>query len=798
MKTSFPSSSPRGSPAANGHGFQLREWLSRLRSADWQRRIDALFQRDLLWSVVFIVFFALLLFRHGVGVDFSGLKPGDTAPVDIRAPIDLEVPDERATEARRQSERDKVLPLYDYNSAYLPELQRRLHEGFARARGSLSAALRAAAAGGPGGASRRARLLQSPEPPFLERLRQDLGVPIPDEALATLIRIQFRPEVENSLGDILSRVLRGQISGDRELMSRNPQVRVRDIATSQEWKEDNPALLPDLTLSRLRLAQEVQALEFGFDDAQRRALGTFLGNFLAPTLTLNSSETEKRREEAASKVVTLVNKVPKGKLLAREGEDLSEAVVAVLRALAARKDTALEIRDFVGIAILLTLLIFFLWRYASFHTRSFRGVQNLFGMLVFVSLVMATLTWLSTLLAESLANYVDRFPYNQVHSYYYGIPAAAGATLVTLLANGRIAMVYSIFFSLLYGMMLRWDFHMMMYSLLSHFAAIYGVTHYRQRTALNRAGALVGLANAMAAFAIGLLSGSAARGRLLFDTLCGFVGGVLVAVAVSSLLPWFESIFNVLTDVRLLELSNLDTPLLKRLALVAPGSYNHSVMVGTLAEAAAEALHLNPLFCRVAAYYHDIGKMAKPDYYVENQRNGENRHEKLAPHMSALIISSHVKEGIRLGREHNLPQRILDIIPQHHGTRLMNFFYKKAKKMEVPDERQVDETLYRYQGPRPQSKEAAIFMLSDAVEAAARTLEEPTPQRLRELMKKVANDIVLDGQLDQCDLTFADLDKILDAFVKTLVSVYHHRIEYPGYRFPVTREHLEEDRDERE
>jgi hypothetical protein len=772
--------------SGNGGWPGLRHWLERLSSADWQRRIDALFQRDLVWGVVFVAFFSLLLFRHGSDADFSGLKPGDVAPFDIRVPFDIELPDERATEMRRQAERDKVVPVYDYNSAYLPDLTRRLREGFGRARGSLATAQRQA------GAARRAQLLQSPPAPLVEALRRDLGLGIGDEALRVLIRVQFRPEAENALAEALASALRGQLTSDRELLARQPQIRVRDIASGQEWKEDNPALLPDLEMARLRLEQESRGFALGLDETAREVLQSFLGAFLSPTLTLNSSETERRREEAASMVVPLIRKVEKGRVLARQGEELGEEVVGVLRALMLQRDITSEIRHFGGTAILLILLVFFLWRYASFHTRSVRGVQNLFGMLVFVSLVMALVGAAGAWLADPLADTAPRFPYNDPRAYFYGIPVAAGAMLVTLLANARISMVYSIFFSVLFGMLMRWDFGLMLYSLVSHLAAIYGVTHYRQRTALIRAGMLVGLVNACAAFALGTVGEHPAQSRLLFDSLCALAGGFLVGVLVSFLLPLFESIFNVLTDVRLLELSNLNSPLLKRLALEAPGSYNHSVMVGTLAEAAAEALHLNPLFCRVAAYYHDIGKITKPEYFIENQRNGENRHDKVAPHLSALIISSHVKEGLRLGRENKLPQRILDIIPQHHGTRLMTYFYKKAKKAEDPDVAEVDETLYRYQGPKPQTKEAAIFMLADAMEAASRTLEDPTPQRLRDLMKRVANDIVLDGQLEQCDLTFTDLDRIIDAFVKTLVSIYHHRIEYPGYRIPMTRERLEE------
>ncbi len=798
MKNNSTSAPRKGHAGENGHWFQARGWWASLRSANWQQRIDALFQKDRVWGVVFVIFFALMLPRPGTGIDLSGLQIGDLAPVDIRAPYELEVQDEQTTQEREQAERDKVLPLYDYNSTYVEDLKERLHEGFERARLTLSAALRKAASS-PQGEQRvhRQEVLKTPPESLVKKLRQDLGFRIDNDTIKALLAAEFNIEVETGIFAALTRSLRGVVISDAQLDARNPEVRVRDIKSGQEWKETNLDQNPDLELARARFSEEFQRLKLPPAKTQRRVIEDFFAQFVTPTLTLNSSETEKRREEAAANVVPLVTLYPRGKLIARKGEELSDEVISVLRVLGERKHAAIEMRGLTGNVILLTMLGFFLWRYANFHSRAFRGVKNLFGMLVFVSVLMGILAGGASWLAETIASSFETLPYNRVDAYHYLGPVAAGAMLVTLLANARIAMVYSIFFSLLYGMMQGWNFHLTLFCLLSHFAAIYGVTHYQQRTALYRAGILVGLANFVAASSIHLLTGSFSRDplilkNLLFDALCGFGGGLLIVFVVSFLLPWFESLFNVLTDVRLLELSNLNNPLLKRLALVAPGSYNHSVMVGTLAEAGAEALRLNPLFCRVASYYHDIGKVTKPDYFIENQRDGENRHEKLAPHMSALIISSHVKEGLRLGREHNLPQKILDIIPQHHGTRLMSFFYKKAKKLET-DVDEVDVNLYRYQGPKPQTKEAAIFMMADAVEAAARTLEEPTPQRLREMMKKITNDIVLDGQLDQCDLTFADLNRILDAYVKTLVSVYHHRIEYPGYEFPTSRERVEEE-----
>jgi hypothetical protein len=264
-----------------------------------------------------------------------------------------------------------------------------------------------------------------------------------------------------------------------------------------------------------------------------------------------------------------------------------------------------------------------------------------------------------------------------------------------------------------------------------------------------------------------------------YEALFGLLGGLLAAVVVSAVLPLLESIFKFTTDIKLLELASLNHPLLRQLVVHAPGTYHHSMLVGTLAETGAEAIAANALLARVASYYHDIGKMLTPEYFVENQMGRENKHDRLSPSMSALIITAHVKDGIKLAKEYKLPQRIIDIIPQHHGTNLITYFYNKAKELEDPTVQQVQEADYRYPGPKPQTREAAIVMLADKVEASSRVLSEPTPQRIKSLVQRVVNSVFMDGQLDECDLTLRDLQKINDAFVRTLIAIYHHRIEYP-------------------
>jgi putative nucleotidyltransferase with HDIG domain len=249
----------------------------------------------------------------------------------------------------------------------------------------------------------------------------------------------------------------------------------------------------------------------------------------------------------------------------------------------------------------------------------------------------------------------------------------------------------------------------------------------------------------------------------------------------TGLLPFVERFFDVQTDISLLELGDAAHPLLQELAQRAPGTYNHSINVASIAENAAEAIGANGLLVRVGAYFHDIGKMLKPAYFVENQRESASQHESLLPAMSTLVIIAHVKDGADLGRQHRLPKSIIDFVEQHHGTTLVEYFYRQAerKREENPDSGDVDETTYRYPGPKPRTKESAILMLADAVESASRTLVEPTPARIEGLVHEIAMKRLLDEQFEECALTLRELNTIENSLVKSLAAVYHGRIKYP-------------------
>ncbi len=358
----------------------------------------------------------------------------------------------------------------------------------------------------------------------------------------------------------------------------------------------------------------------------------------------------------------------------------------------------------------------------------------------------------------------------------YAIPLAAGSMLTALLIDIHTAIVYSVITSLFAGIWLGNPSYSV-FTFASGLTAAFGVIRCKKRSAIWRAGLFVSLVCVLTSLIITLTQGQFFTLSAPITMGVAFLNGLIVAIIVSAFLPLHEYVFKLTTDISLLELVDLNQPLMRNLLVEAPGTYHHSIIVGNLVEAAAEAVGVNPLLARVSAYYHDIGKIKMPDYFIENQTVPASVHDKLAPRMSGLILISHVKEGVELARQHKLPESIINIIQQHHGSSIITYFYQKAKEQQAD----IKEHDFRYPGPKPQTRVAALVLMADAVEAASRALTDPTPARLSALVERVINHYFLDGQLDDCELTLKDLREIKSHFVYMLTSIFHRRINYPGF-----------------
>jgi putative nucleotidyltransferase with HDIG domain len=362
----------------------------------------------------------------------------------------------------------------------------------------------------------------------------------------------------------------------------------------------------------------------------------------------------------------------------------------------------------------------------------------------------------------------------------FGLPIPAGAMLVMLLFDFHTALIFSFIISLLAGLW-QADATIAIYAFVGSLTAAFSVIRCKKRTAIIRGGLYVLVANIIMVTTILLFSGELLSTKMPLSIAFATFSALAVIAIVSLILPLLEYLFKITTDISLLELLDLDQPLMKNLMVSAPGTYHHSIIVGNLVEAVADSVGVNPLLARVSAYYHDIGKMKMPEYFIENQAGGVSKHDRLNPHMSSMILISHVKEGVEMAMQHKLPEVVIDIIEQHHGTSLITYFYEKAKGL--PNGTELSEQEYKYPGPKPQSRISALIMMADAVEAASRVLTEPTPARIAALVDKIINHIFLTGQLDECELTLKDIYEVKNRFTYILTGIFHKRVEYPGFDF---------------
>jgi len=355
------------------------------------------------------------------------------------------------------------------------------------------------------------------------------------------------------------------------------------------------------------------------------------------------------------------------------------------------------------------------------------------------------------------------------------LPVATVAMLTMLLFNDmQLTFMMAFMSAVLGGIMMGFDLNETLIFFMGSLAGAYKLKEARTRSKVLSAGILVAFVQVGCYILVNpVLNKDVVMHVLKPLAVNGFAAGIVVIAT----LKIFEALFGEITNFTLLELSDSSHPLLKRMVTEAPGTYHHSLIVSNLAEAAADAIGANALLARVGAYYHDIGKMVKPEYFTENQIVSPNKHDELEPSMSRLVILNHVKEGVELAQQYKLNQKIIDFIPQHHGTSLIHYFYQKA--IAEGEAGEVSEENYRYPGPKPQNKETAIVLLADSAEGATRALDEHTPQKIEDVVRKVINNKFIDGQLDECNLTLCEINTIASVFVRVLSAMYHSRVKYP-------------------
>lgn len=629
---------------------------------------------------------------------------------------------------------------------------------------------------------------------FQDTLR--LGPTFDTDDFAALVQNGFEEAGERVIKQVIKGVMENRIVRTRYQLEDRLRKGIRDPIQQTVFTMDDLDLFIELDTARTLAAERARTLLSDLlarpSDQESAILGPRQQNAFVEIASAlidenyvydaRATQAEIERARQAVEPVTRVS-YQKGQKIVARGERVTEDDVAVLKAMVDARSQTNRLVVVAGLLAFTVLIVGFLWMFSNRDVRKMlRGDRDLalFGLVALIQIALVEM------LAQVMDGVLTVWESVPEIAFYLAIPFGMGAMLIRLFLSVEAAVFFSALVSLLAGLAFHervlpgWETTfpqiVVIYALLTSLAGTYAMHDIRQRTSLLRAGFFVGFVSAITIVSLAMIDGGRLDTTLLSMALAGLVAGVFDYLLVLALTPALEYSFGYTTDIKLLELANITQPALKELSMKAPGTYHHSVMVGNLAEAAAESIGANPLLTRVGAYYHDLGKMRNPRYFAENQA-GDNPHDKLKPQMSALIIKSHVKDGIDVAHGHRLPQDIIDFVPQHHGTALIGYFYARAKEMATLEE--VDEADYRYPGPRPQKRETALVMLADGVEAAARSLPEPTPARIKGLVKKIINGKFVDGQLDECDLTLRDLHEIERSFTRILVSMYHVRPEYP-------------------
>ena len=486
--------------------------------------------------------------------------------------------------------------------------------------------------------------------------------------------------------------------------------------------------------------------------------------YLVPSVTYDRAETEWRRANAKSAVPDMVGMVKKDELIVDANQRVSRDAMLKLRSLrnleAAQRPQTEHL--YPPIARMLLMLLF-IAAFATYLRMELPAVFADNGMLaMFTVLTLAVLGCVVAIVPVAGLS-------------EYAVPLALAPLVVASLMEKRPALVFTLMLSVLVLAVAELRAPFVAVAMMGGVTAVYSVQRLRHRWHFVRAFFAIALANTAAILAWDLAR-SVPAAAMLRDGAWGLLSALFATAVAFGLLPLVEQVFRLTSDITLLELSDLNRPLLRRLQLEAPGTYHHSMVVGSLAEAAAEAIGANSLLARVQAYYHDIGKHSKPEYYAENEpASSRSRHEKLTPSMSALVVKSHIPEGLEMAKKERLPRAVRNAIPEHHGTMVMAFFFHKALEID-PTARRED---YSYPGPRPRSKETAILMLADGVEGASRALAEPTPSRIRGLVQRIIEERVRDGQLDEANITLQELARIRESFIPVLTAIFHVRAPYP-------------------
>lgn len=741
------------------------------------------------WAMVVLasLFLSFMIAPH-FGFSIDRYQAGMFADHTIKANRDFDVIDTSSTEKRRQDAISAVLPVYDHDARADQRQVKRLADAFAESRLFFGWT-------DSGGATKEnemgvASLLSKPAIEEQEtKLAQQLGLDLDRKDFDALFKKKYSPQVEAEIRDLLNYALSRLIVVDRKVLleqiaaqGAEKAITLRELGNKKErtFKEiekiaDLPVILDQVDR---RAKQNIE------DPAERALVLKIADGMIAPTVNFNLAATEELRMEAANKVGPSIIHFRKNQLIVAEGQPITEEQMLVLGSMRRGAGAAETLLIFVALVIVLAIIISALFVFGARNIRKFKPSMNDYAFLLSTAALAGLLMWLAKTISQPLA---DSYPWLTEEAIRVLFPVAGVCMLVRFLLYSEAAIVWLGFVALMSGLFMDGSIGYALFVLAGSVVGAHRIGKVQAGAQVVKAGLSVSLINAVMMFAVQVIGDPASllSTATFVNVGAAAIGGLLSGPFMLAVVHPFEALFSYTSNLRLIELANLNNPLLGRMLVEAPGTYHHCLMVSALAEKGAESISVNPLLAKVAGLYHDIGKVVKPHYFIENQMEGENNpHNELPPHMSSLILINHVREGLELAKRYRIGRRVEKIIAEHHGRSRIHYFYNRAKQMEAAGNLKINEEDFRYRGPYPQTKESALVMLADVVEAATRSLKNPTPARIESLVSELIGNIYNDGQLDECEMTLKDLHRVAQNFATILTGRYHGRIAYPENEQP--------------
>ncbi|MFW6130480.1 MAG: HD family phosphohydrolase [Atribacterota bacterium] len=654
------------------------------------------------------------------------LKEGEVATRDIVAPETIEFIDEKATENLQEDASKSIREVYNLNLASIESVEKDIGDFFLdlkKLRDKYNTIL-------------EEQTVQNNEVlnnGFIDNnvneINEKYSLEIEDNAILNLLKTD-----QSSLEEI----------------EQNVYISIRKVM-QQGIKED------DIEEAKKQIIREISERS---TNPYNAIIASEIGeNFIRPSLFLDIKATEKKRQDSIEAVRDVKNVIRKDQIIVRKGEIVNSEHMDKMEALGLQ-NPILRFQSMLGLFFIISLFILLIGLYIYTFQKNIFDDNN--------KLILLSILYIAMMFVAKITGEISG----------YLIPVAFASMLIAITIDSRLALWMTFIISFNIGFIFLGEINYIIVALAGGLVSVFSIRKATQRSSLTRAGLLIAIANIFSILALGMIQRSSSQ-IILENCIWGVLNGFASAILTIGILPFLESFFDITSSFKLMELSNPNQPLLKQLLVEAPGTYHHSVVVGNLAESAAEEIGANALLTRVGAYYHDIGKLKRPYFFAENQEAYKNTHDDMEPSLSALVIASHVKDGVDMAKKYRLPKAIIDIINQHHGTGLISYFFHRALQSNDSKSNVINEENYRYSGPKPKSKEAGIILLADILEAEARTLNSPTSSRIKNLTQNVVNRSLENGQLDECNLTLRDLTKIKDIFSRIFTGMFHSRVEYP-------------------